>query len=83
MNVLFVSSEVYPYSKSGGLGDVAGALPQALVKAGHEVLVVSPWYQTLKGAPMLIGDVAAPFDGGFSQVGVGTHPHSRAFLINP
>jgi len=72
VKVLFVSSEVYPYSKSGGLGDVAGALPQALVKAGHEVLVVSPWYQTLKGAPMWIGDVAAPFDGGFSQVGVGT-----------
>ncbi|MBS3966316.1 MAG: glycogen synthase [Truepera sp.] len=72
MKVLFVSSEVYPYSKSGGLGDVAGALPQALVKAGHEVLVVSPWYQTLKGAPLWIGDVAAPFDGGFSQVGVGT-----------
>ncbi|MBS3934038.1 MAG: glycogen synthase [Truepera sp.] len=72
MKVLFVSSEVYPYSKSGGLGDVAGALPQALVKAGHEVLVVSPWYQTLKGAPMWIGDVVVPFDGGFSQVGVGT-----------
>lgn len=72
MNVLFVSSEVYPYSKTGGLGDVAGALPQALVEAGHEVLVVSPWYKTLKGAPLWIGDVPVPFDGGFSRIGVGT-----------
>lgn len=72
VNVLFVSSEVYPYSKTGGLGDVAGALPQALVQAGHEVLVVSPWYKTLKGAPLWIGDVSVPFDGGWSQVGVGT-----------
>jgi len=72
VNALFVSSEVYPYSKTGGLGDVAGALPQALVRQGHEVLVISPWYKALKGAPLWIGDVPVPFDGGWSQVGVGT-----------
>ncbi len=74
MRILFVSSEVYPYSKTGGLGDVAGALPAALVRLGHEVLVVSPWYQTLRArsAPLWIGDVDVPFDGGFSSCGVGT-----------
>ena len=39
-----VSSEVAPYAKSGGLGDVVGALPRALVKQGHEVAVVMPKY---------------------------------------
>jgi ATP-binding cassette subfamily B protein len=40
MKILMVSSEVAPYAKSGGLGDVLGALPQALAKAGNEVAVV-------------------------------------------
>ena len=44
MKILFVASEVAPFSKTGGLGDVAGALPMALAAAGHEVAVVSPRY---------------------------------------
>ncbi len=74
MRLLFASSEVYPFSKTGGLGDVAGALPRALVSLGHEVLVVSPWYRTLAASPaaLWIGDIDIPFDGGFVSVGVGT-----------
>lgn len=72
MRVLFVSSEVYPFSKSGGLGDVAGALPAALAEHGCEVLVVTPWYRTLRGAPLWIGDVDVPFSGDWTPVGVGT-----------
>ena len=45
MNIVFVSSEVAPWSKTGGLGDVCGALPQALVARGHRVMVISPKYQ--------------------------------------
>ena len=45
MNILFVSSEVAPFSKTGGLADVAGALPAALAELGHTVKVVSPLYQ--------------------------------------
>ena len=37
MNVLFVSSEVAPFAKTGGLGDVAAALPKALAAKGHDV----------------------------------------------
>ncbi|MCC6335645.1 MAG: glycogen synthase GlgA [Myxococcales bacterium] len=44
MQVLFLSSEVAPFSKTGGLGDVAGALPSALAALGHQVLVVTPLY---------------------------------------
>jgi starch synthase len=42
MDVLFVAAEVAPFSKTGGLGDVAGALPQALAARGHRVLVFTP-----------------------------------------
>ncbi|KAL3693628.1 hypothetical protein R1sor_007279 [Riccia sorocarpa] len=45
INVIFVSSEVAPYSKTGGLGDVCGSLPIALAERGHRVMVVSPRYQ--------------------------------------
>ncbi len=74
MKILFASSEVYPFSKTGGLADVVGALPEALVKLGHQVLVVSPWYKTLKAKeqPLWIGDEWIPFDGGISICGVGT-----------
>ena len=43
-HVLFAVSEVAPFSKSGGLGDVAGALPAALTAFGHQVSVISPLY---------------------------------------
>ena len=53
MKVLFISSEVAPYSKTGGLGDVSGALPAALARLGHEVKVVSPRYGDLRHAGAL------------------------------
>lgn len=73
MRVLFASSEVFPFSKTGGLGDVLGALPAALAERGHEVLVVSPWYRRLNAlpAPLWIGDVEVPFAGDFEPAGVG------------
>ena len=47
MEVLFVASEVAPWSKTGGLGDVAAALPRALAARGHAVTVVSPRYGSI------------------------------------
>jgi starch synthase len=44
MEILFVASEVAPWSKTGGLGDVSGALPRALASRGHRVAVVTPRY---------------------------------------
>jgi len=48
MRILYVASEVAPYSKSGGLGDVAHALPRALSARGHEVRVVTPLYASAR-----------------------------------
>ncbi|MBS4028149.1 MAG: glycogen synthase GlgA [Ignavibacteriales bacterium] len=47
MNILFVSSEVEPFSKTGGLADVSGALPKALQALGHDVRVVTPQYRNV------------------------------------
>ncbi len=51
MRILFVSSEVAPFSKTGGLADVVASLPKALVELGLDVTIISPWYSTLKGEP--------------------------------
>ncbi|NTX39628.1 glycogen synthase GlgA [Myxococcus sp. CA033] len=53
MKILFISSEVAPFSKTGGLGDVAGALPVALASLGHDVKVVTPRYRDLRDAARL------------------------------
>ena len=45
MNIVQVSAELAPWSKTGGLGDVCGALPRALVARGHRVLTVAPRYK--------------------------------------
>ncbi|MBS1151405.1 MAG: hypothetical protein H6Q89_3103 [Myxococcaceae bacterium] len=52
MKVLFVASEVAPYSKTGGLGDIAAALPAALAARGHQVQVVTPRYGSISTASL-------------------------------
>lgn len=49
MNILFVSSEVAPFAKTGGLGDVGAALPRALAAEGHTVRIVMPMYSRVHG----------------------------------
>src|SRR5580658_8458107 len=57
MKILFIASEGLPYSKTGGLADVVGALPKALAEMGHEVAVLLPRYRGNKITSILVSSV--------------------------
>ena len=73
MRVILASSEVVPYSKTGGLGDVAGALPQTLSRIGCDISVVTPRYTGFgkrhgdvvshETGEMIFDDLLVPFSG--------------------
>ena len=52
MKILFLSPEVSPWSKTGGLADVAGALPRALAALGHQLMVVTPLHRSIDRATL-------------------------------
>jgi starch synthase len=65
MNIVFAASECVPFSKTGGLADVVGALPQALADLGHQVSVYLPKYKQTpleNDAKVLLPSVTVPFD---------------------
>ncbi|MGH9555893.1 MAG: glycogen synthase GlgA [Terriglobales bacterium] len=64
MHIAFVASECVPFSKTGGLADVVGALPPALATLGHQVTVFLPRYRQTKltGATAVLRSVTVPFD---------------------
>ncbi len=62
LKVLIAATEVSPYAKSGGLGDVTGSLPKALKKAGIDVRVVFPKYRTIKEDYLLSCEYLTGFD---------------------
>jgi starch synthase len=72
MKVLFVASEVAPFRKTGGLADVAGALPKALRKRGIDVRVVMPLYSGIRWLDLepLDGTLSIPMYFGAARAGV-------------
>jgi starch synthase len=78
LRILILSAEVAPFAKTGGLGDVAGALPKALAAMGHEVRVAMPAYQEQERAARseagrfgeLSGGLTVPTGAGALQAGV-------------
>jgi len=64
MHIVFAASEGVPFSKTGGLADVVGALPRALSAAGHQVSVYLPLYRQtkLKNAQTVVKSITIPFD---------------------
>lgn len=82
--ILMVASEVAPFSKTGGLGDVAGALPCALGRLGDDVVVATPRYRGV-AAGEAVGTVVFPLGdalctAGLSVVPLG--PGARALLVD-
>jgi starch synthase len=64
MHIAFAASECVPFSKTGGLADVVGALPRALVALGHQVSVYVPRYRQTKltDAQIVVRSITVPFD---------------------
>ena len=65
MKILLISAEVAPFAKTGGLADVAGALPLALAARGHDVRVLMPWYRSMaaSGVPSKLIKSGVPLLG--------------------
>ncbi|MGZ4788282.1 MAG: glycogen synthase GlgA [Terriglobales bacterium] len=87
MQIVFAASEGVPYSKTGGLADVVGALPPALVQLGHQVSVFLPRYKQTKMPPdakTVIPSLTIPFDDKYrfcSVIDGGTHSGVKFYFI--
>jgi starch synthase len=87
MQISFVASECVPFSKSGGLADVVGALPRALAALGHEVSVYSPRYRQTKltDAAKVVQSITVPFDDRYRFCSVwsaGEHSGVRFYFVD-
>ncbi len=78
MHIVFISAEVYPFSKVGGLGDVVGTLPAALARAGHRVQVISPRYSNISIPEHHLQNRQIDF-----TVRIGEKSHSSQILSRP
>jgi len=87
MKIVFVASESVPYSKTGGLADVVGALPKALASLGCEVEVILPRYRITKPGAVVPGaeSLTIPLSGGFKFASIqaaGQASGVRTYLID-
>ena len=81
MKVLHAAAEVFPLVKTGGLADVLGALPQALVKAGVDARLVLPGFPAIKKGVLkqkLICDIGAAYGAGKVSLWLGTMPGTES-----
>ena len=78
MKLLFVASEAVPYVKTGGLGDVIGALPRALAGRGHDVLVILPRYASIDAQQFGLRDTGRRVEVQFPSLNAGAHIHVHA-----
>src|SRR5437588_12405821 len=87
MHIAFAASECVPFSKTGGLADVVGALPRALAAAGHQVSVYLPRYRMtkLKDAQTVVRSITVPFDDRYrfcSVVSGGKHSGVHFYFVD-
>src|SRR5215471_15325661 len=70
LHIAFVTSEMVPYLKTGGLGDISAALPKALARLGHRVTVILPRYASIPFPPgEFAGSVHVPVDSSARSAG--------------
>jgi len=87
MHIAFVASECVPFSKTGGLADVVGALPRALAAAGHEISVYIPRYRQTRITEerTVVQSITIPFDDQYRFCSIVTgagYPGVRFFFID-
>src|SRR6266700_2691250 len=87
MHIVFAASEGVPFSKTGGLADVVGALPRALAAMGHQVSVYLPRYRQTKlsDAQTVVPSITIPFDDRYrfcSVVTGGNHSGVRFYFVD-
>jgi starch synthase len=87
MNIVVAASEGIPFSKTGGLADVIGALPRALVQLGHSVTVYLPRYKQtrLESSSVVLRSVTIPFDDQYRFCSVldgGKHAGVQFYFID-
>ncbi len=87
MHIAFAASECVPFSKTGGLADVVGALPRALAALGHQVSVYVPRYRQTKLADpqTVVHSITIPFDDKYrfcSVVTAGTSAGVRFYFVD-
>ncbi len=80
MHIAFVASECVPFSKTGGLADVVGALPKALAALGHQVSIYVPHYRQTKltDPQIVLKSITVPFDDKYRFASVVTTDSSAA-----
>jgi starch synthase len=87
MHIAFVASECVPFSKTGGLADVVGALPRALAAAGHEISIYIPRYRLTRISEerTVVQSITIPFDDQYRFCSIVTgagYPGVRFFFID-
>ena len=87
MHIAFVASECVPFSKTGGLADVVGALPRALAAAGHEVSIYLPRYRLTRitDERTVVQSITVPFDDQYRFCSILTgagYPGVRFYFVD-
>ena len=77
MKVLYITAECKPYSKAGGVGDVAGELPPALKKQGIDIEIVTPWYGQVQ-----LDNYSVTFNNQAESVGILSKPEVDGVPVN-